>query len=147
MSDPLVDTLLVVVANLFNLLMVTIFLLRVGGHRGLERALGWINITLILPLGLGAAWNARAGRDVWFAVLPALLAVFLLVELLLDYVLTLEFRRTRLLGPYLLLYYASQMGMIGYAFLVKETYGFITLATYFLCLFATAYSYRKVGHG
>jgi len=61
--------------------------------------------------------------------------------------LSLPFRSSRLLGPYLLLYYLSPMGMIGYAFLVSEAYGFITLATYFLNLLATWYSYCEVGHG
>ena len=37
------------------------------------------------------------------------------VELLLDYVLRLEFRKTSLLWPYLFLYYLGMMGMIGWS--------------------------------
>jgi hypothetical protein len=37
--------------------------------------------------------------------------------------------------------------MIGYSFLIGNAYGFVTLGTYFLGLFATWYSYAKVGHG
>ena len=72
-----------------------------------------------------------------------------MVELLLDYVLEIDFRRThtRLLGPYLALFYLGQMGLIGYAFVVQPVYGFVTLATYFLNLLATWYSYSRVGHG
>ncbi len=39
------------------------------------------------------------------------------------------------------------VAMIGYSFLIGKTYGFVTLGTYFLGLFATWYSYSKVGHG
>jgi hypothetical protein len=69
------------------------------------------------------------------------------VEFVLDYWLELDFRHSRLLGPYLLLYYLALMGMIGYSFQVGRVFGFVTLATYFLQLAATGYSYRKVGHG
>jgi len=69
------------------------------------------------------------------------------VELLLDYVLKLPFRKTWLLGPYLGIYYLAQFGMIGYAFLVGKAHGFVTLVTYFCSLFATWYSYSRVKHG
>ena len=72
---------------------------------------------------------------------------FLIIEVVLDYVLKSDFRNTSLIGPYLLLYYISILGMIGYSFLVEKKYGFITLVTYFLSQFAALYSYMKVGHG
>ena len=65
----------------------------------------------------------------------------------LDYWLELDFRHSRLLGPYLLLYYAALMGMVGYSFLAGDAFGVVTLITYFVQLGATVYSYRKVGHG
>ena len=147
MDTQLIDTVLVVSANLFNLLVTAIFFSRPLGLRRLEHWLGLINVALALPVGAAVVLNALARREWWTIVLPALLLAYLLLELLLDYILKLEFRKTRLLGPYLLLYYAAQMGMIGYAFLVSEPWGFVTLVTYFVCLGATAYSYRKVGHG
>ena len=87
------------------------------------------------------------GRDIWLVVLPLPLVIFMLVEWLLEYRLHVEFRKTRWLGPYLLLYYLGLFGMIGYSFMAGRAYGFITLASYFLSLFASLYSYRKVGHG
>ena len=83
----------------------------------------------------------------WLAALPGVMIVYLLVEWLLDYALKLPFRQSRWLGAYLLLFYLAQWAMIGYAFIVRPLYGFITLPTYFLSLGATAYSYAKVGHG
>jgi len=126
---------------------VVIFLSRVRGLLRLERVIGLCLIFMALPVALAGVYNAVAGREWWFVVLPFLLVAFLLVELVLDYLLKINFRQTRLLGPYLLLYYAALMGMVGYTFLVRELFGFITLVTYFLQLGATWYSYRKVGHG
>ena len=39
------------------------------------------------------------------------------------------------------------MAMVGYSFLIKKSFGYVTLCTYFLGLLATWYSYAKVGHG
>lgn len=142
-----IDLLVFVVANLVNLLMIAIFLSRAQGRKGVERALGIVLMALAVPAALAAGLNLLGGRDWWTIVLPGLLVVFLALELVLDYILKLDFRRTRLLGPYLLLYYLALMGMIGYSFLVGKPYGFVTLVTYFLQLAATWYSYSKVGHG
>lgn len=141
------DIAMFVIANLVNVLMIGIFLSRPKGLDRVEYVLGLILLVLGLPAAAIAVLNGLAGREWQFIVLPALLVLFLMVELLLDYILKLDFRRSRLLGPYLLLYYVALMGMIGYAFLVEQVYGFITLVTYFLNLAATAYSYRKAGHG
>lgn len=142
-----VDTALFVIANLVNLLMVGIFLSRAFGWGALEDIFGITLLTLAIPVGIIAVVNAWERRAWWAMVLPAILVIFFVVELFLDYILLLEFRTTALLWPYLVLYYASLMGMIGYTFLIRKSYGVITLITYFLQLFATWYSYSLVGHG
>jgi hypothetical protein len=91
--------------------------------------------------------NLTSGRDWWTFVLPLIMIAFLILELLLDYVLQIPFRETRLLWLYLALFYLSAWMMIGYTFLVDKPYGFITLIIYFISLAATAYSYSQVGHG
>lgn len=146
MSSQYVDFALFLVANLYNLLMVFIFLSRTTRYSGIERILGIIAVIMAFPLIGGAVINALLGRDGWFIFLPLPLVVYLAVEWLLDYYLKLDFRNSNLLWPYLLLYYLGLMAMIGYNFLAGNVYGFITLLTYFLNLFATWYSYSKVGH-
>jgi len=145
--DHTVDTLVFVCANLFNILITGIMLSRPFGLAKLENILGIIDLLLILPLSFAVIFNLLGGREWWSIVLPLVLILFLLVEMLLDYILQIPFRQTRLLWPYLALFYLSAWFMIGYTFLVDKTYGFITLVTYFISLGATAYSYSQVGHG
>lgn len=135
-----------VTANLFNLIMVAVFLLRVlqPGHPALA---GVIWVILIIALAVIVFYNIKEKRGVWFVLMPLLLGIFLIIEVILDYVLKIDFRNTGLLAPYLILYYASIFGMIGYSFLVEKRFGFITLVTYFLSQAAALYSYMKVGHG
>jgi hypothetical protein len=141
------DLAVVICANIFNLMMVAIFSLRIGNYQTAERIVGLVQFPLAIVFGISAIYNWVNGREIWMVVLPGLMVIFILVELLLDYILKVPFRSTRLLWPYLLFYYTAQMGLIGYSFLVNQAYGFITLATYFLSLGATGYSYSKVGHG
>lgn len=143
----IVDLGLVSIANLVMILIIGIMLSRPFGLKRLERRLGLVSVACALPVALATALNALGGREWWTVVLPSLLVAFLVLELFLDYVLELDFRNTRLLGPYLLLYYLALMGMVGYSFGVNDTLGFVTLAIYFLNLLATWWSYARVGHG
>jgi hypothetical protein len=141
-----IDRVVVTLANLMNIIMVFIFYLRTkGSQHPLVAGIAWG--AFIILLSAAVFLNIQAKREWWFIVIPLLLAVFLIVELVLDYILQIEFRSTKLLGPYLLLYYASIMGMIGYAFLTEKKYGVITLVTYFASQIAALFSYIKVGHG
>ena len=143
----IVDYALFAIANAVNILMIGIFFSRPKRLRQVEYVLGIVLEALAIPLAISVVLNLVGKREWWTIVLPSLLIVFLIVELILDYILKLEFRNTRLVWPYLLLYYLALWGMIGYCFLVGKAYGFITLATYFLNLLATWYSYSRVGHG
>jgi hypothetical protein len=141
-----IDLLAVAAANLMNLVMVVVFLLRTV-RTGRVVLVGLVWVALILVLGVIVTLNIKVLRPWWAIVLPALLLVFLVVEVALDYVAGYDFRSTWVLGPYLGLYYVSILGMIGYSFLAKREYGFVTLATYFLSQIAALYSYLQVGHG
>jgi len=146
-SIKYLDITVVIIANLINLILTMIFLIRIHGRPAWEHALGYGTIVMILPLAVIAVLNAIRGRSWAFWVLPLVMVAYLGLEFVLDYVLKLNFRQTALLGPYLLMYYLGQFALIGYAFLVGRPQGFTTLITYFICLGATAYSYLRVGHG
>ncbi len=143
----IIDLGVFIIANLVNILLVGIFLARPMGLKKVEYILGLVMVSLILPVGFAVLLNALRRREWWTIVLPLLLILFLVIELLFDYILKLDFRSTALLWPYLLVFYVALMAMVGYSFLIKKPYGFITLGTYFLSLLATWYSYAKVGHG
>jgi hypothetical protein len=143
----IIDLGVFIIANLVNILLVGIFLARPMGLKKVEYILGLVMVSMILPVGFAFLLNALRRREWWTIVLPLLLILFLVIEMLFDYVLKLDFRSTALLWPYLVVFYVALMGMIGYSFLIKKSFGYVTLCTYFLSLLATWYSYAKVGHG
>ena len=145
--SPKLDLVVVIIANLLNLILSLIFLNRVFGRAEWEHWLGYGTLIMALPLTIIAIANLVGRRSWAFWVLPLVMVAYLTVEFVLDYWLKFNFRQTAWLGPYLLLYYLALFAMIGYAFMVGKSYGFVTLVTYFINLAATFFSYTRVGHG
>jgi len=141
-----IDLYVIAAANLFNLIMVVIFYLRT---RDIDHPLvfAYVWAGLIIVFIIATILNLIAKLSWWAISFPLIFSVFLVIELILDYILQIEFRNTYLLTPYLILYYVSILGMIGYSFLTEKKFGAITLATYFLSQIAALYSYLNVGHG
>ena len=142
-----VDLTVFLAANLYNLALTAVFLARAGTRKRLERRAGIAALLLGIPLLAASLLNALAGRVWWAIALPLPAALHCLVETFVDYLYPSNFRATRWLWPYLALFYLGQWFLVGYNFLVGQGYGTVTLVTYFLCLAATFYSYRKVKHG
>lgn len=142
-----VDLTVFLAANIYNLLMIVVFLARVRGRKQVESVAGLGTVLMGIPFALAAALNAIGHRNVWLVILPIPIFLHCVIELFVDYIWKSDFRQTRWLWPYLILFYIGQWFLVGYAFLVNDLYGFVTLVTYFLCLAATAYSYSKVKHG
>ena len=108
---------------------------------------GFVWVVFIILLAVVVVINSIGKREKWEVLLPLIFIAFLILEVILDYILQLDFRNTWLLGPYLLMYYVSIMGIIGYSFRIGKKFGFVTLVTYFLSQIAALFSYVNVGHG
>ena len=142
-----IDVGIFIIANVVNLLLIGIFLSRVKRVVNVEFVLGIVVVAMALPLIGAVLVNILSRREWWTIVLLLPMILYCIVELVLDYVLKMEFRSTSLLWPYLTLFYLGLFGIVGYSFSVGKAYGFATPVTYFFNLFASWYSYSKVGHG
>jgi len=140
---PITDFSLFLIANMMNLLITGVFLARAKGFERTEYILGLVVVALALPVIAIVVLNILHQRACWTIVLPLPLILYCLVELLFDYILKLDFRNTGLVWLYIPIFYLGLWGMIGYAFLIGRKYGFITLVTYFISLFATWYGHTR----
>ena len=143
LSSHTIELVVVVAANLYNLLMTAIFFTRLRGWRRWERVIGLVVVFLALPLAAAAAVNWLSNREWWFRMLPIPLVLFSLLQLLLVYIIKRDPGKTRLRVPYLALLHLGQWSLIGYAFVAEPVYGLATLATYVLCLGAGRYAQVK----
>jgi hypothetical protein len=147
MNVNMLDLAVVFIAGLENLLIAAMFFSRLARKPGLDNAIGIPIMLLAIPLVGMVGFNAATGRAWWYVLLPVPFILFCILDLVLDYILKLPFRQTRLLGPYLGLFYLGQLGLMGYAFATGKVYGMLILVTYFISLAASGISYARVGHG
>jgi hypothetical protein len=143
MDNQTIDSIVFLIANFINIVMVFLFICRKKGKENAEYILGLLVVVMVLPLISIIIFNIFAGRESWFYTLIIPMIFFLVVEYVLDYQMKRDFRNTSLVWPYIFLYYLALLGMIGYCFLINKVFGFITMFTYFLNLFATWYAHSK----
>ena len=126
-----IDLIVVYTTNLINVIMAILFIARISGLLQAEYVLGIVVMIMGFALGYIAFFNKKNKRDKWDVYLLIPISLFFIVELILDYILSFDFRSTAIVGPYILLYYVGLWGLIGYNFRFDRKWGFVTLATYF----------------
>ena len=84
-SNQTADFVAIALANLFNLIMVVIFVLCTmqAGHL---LFVGIIWVVFIVALASTVFLNIKIKRGRWFIVFPLLFGIFLVVEVVLDYI-------------------------------------------------------------
>ena len=87
MTPPQIDYGMVLLANVFNLLVVGVFLARAHRLRRLEWMLGLGVVLLALPASVAIIANMLEGREWWTIVLPLFFLSYCILEFVLDYVL------------------------------------------------------------
>jgi len=127
-----IGLIVVYMANLINVIMAILFVARISGLPRVEYVLGIVVMIMGFALGYIAFFNKKNKRNKWEVYLLIPIFLFFVVDLILDYILSFDFRSTAIVEPYILLYYVGLWGLIGYNFRFDRKWGFVTLATYFL---------------
>lgn len=142
MSYSLLDLTLFFIINSANIIISAIFIIRVK-KPGFEHILGIFYLALGIPTLIIAIINILFQREWWFWIFPLLFLIFIVFELIIDYIKKIEFRNPRnkrILVPYLILYYISIILMWGLTWTLGILYGAITGITYFLQLGCSIYA-------
>ncbi|MGQ9781227.1 MAG: hypothetical protein ACUVQ8_03075 [Nitrososphaeria archaeon] len=100
-----IDLIVVSIANLINIVMSVLFAAMISGLPQAQHVLGIMAIIMGFTLGYIAFLNRRCKRDKWTTYLLIPIFLFFVADLILDYILMLDFRSTAIVGPHILLYY------------------------------------------
>jgi hypothetical protein len=136
------DLILFFVINSANVTISIIFISRVK-KPGLEHGIGIVYIALGIPTVIIIIFNIIFQREWWFWIFPSLFLIFIIFELIVDYIIRIEFRNPRnirILVPYLIMYYVSIILMWGLTWTLGVLYGAITGITYFIQLGCAIYA-------
>ena len=128
----------------FYVLAILVFVFRLLDRPAYARLAGWIELILALPLAYLLVTAAALERPVLYRVQVGLMLAWLMVELVLDYILRVQFREIRwaVIG-YVVLYFAGAGGMLGVA--AQAGRGWMLLSVVlFLVMAALAFVQRAV---
>jgi len=138
----LVDVTFVATAVLFNLLIVGVYISQKKERFAMVRFFGAGVIALTVPLAIIFTRYLDSRREPWIMALFAFIFLYLIVELLFDYVLKIEFRKKPILHvPYIVLFYIALGGFIGIAFTINATGGYLVSITFWMLLASLVYSF------
>ena len=136
------DLAFVISAVLFNLLIAAIFVAVKHNRTGLVRKLGLVLLSTAMPFAAAFLHNLQSGNDPIIQVYFGFIFLYLVAELLLDFILKIDFRKSRLTHiPYILLEYLALFGIIAIAFSIHPTWGYIVSITFWILLASLIYLY------
>jgi hypothetical protein len=142
MQSNIFDLLFVVTAVVFNLLIAAIFIASKKMHIKWMRVLGTVWLFLALPLAIVFVDYLLVGKEAVILLAFGGVFLYMLVEWLLDYVFKIDFRSkwSRHI-PYILLEYVALFSLIGVAFSINRTAGYIVSIAFWLLMASLIYLY------
>jgi hypothetical protein len=137
-----IDLLFVLTAIAFNLLISAIFIAQNHQIVTLVRVFGTIWLLLGIPFAVVFLQYWKAGRAPRMRIYLGITFIYMLVELILDYVLKIEFRQIPAIHiPYIILEYLALFGLIGIAFAIDRKWGVLVSLSFGILMISLAYLY------
>ena len=127
---------------LFNALVSAVYLLSKLKQMTLVQQIGVPIIALIIPFSYTLYTFLKRNESKKVLVSNSLIIIYLLLELLLDYVLRIPFRENLVMHvPYILVFYAAEFSILGVSFRLNRRLGLVVLASFLVLLGCLVYSY------
>jgi hypothetical protein len=137
-----IDLIFMLSAIAFNLLIAAIFIAQKYGKENLVRIFGILWLWLLVPLTVVFVSYWRAGRERWILISFGLVFLYMLVELLLDYVFKVDFRSKAITHvPYILLEYAALFSLIGIALEIDRAWGTVIAICFWILMGSLVFLY------
>jgi hypothetical protein len=137
----LFDLILVVAAVLFHLSIVGVYIAQKKGRGKLVQTFGMITLLLGLPLAVVFGHYIISGEPQWKLISFGFIFLYLLTELLLDFVFKIEFRKMPIPHTlYIILFYIAIIGFIRMSFAVSTNWGYAVSVAFWILLGALIYN-------
>lgn len=133
-----------ITANVYMLLVIAVFIARMLGRLEIGQWIGLASTLALIPLAylfvVGLHTNRRRIYFVWLV----LMILFLLFELIGDYIIRLDFRSLQwAVVPYVMFFFGATGGMIGIAAQAGKPWAIVTALT-FLIMATLAFIQRSM---
>jgi len=122
-----------IVANLINVFVIAVFIARLSNKPKIEYWFGIIVILGIIPLTYLLITAIDIKRPLLYFVQISLMIGYLVVELMLDYILKVDFRQNqKIVIPYIMLFFSGTGGMIGVASHAGKVWIIVTVISFLI---------------
>ncbi len=122
-----------IAANLINVLVISVLIARLSNRPKIEYWLGIILILSIVPLAYLFITAFGFKRHFLYFIQIGLMITYLVVELMLDYILKVDFRQNqRIVLPYIMLFFSGTGGMIGVASHAGKVWTIVTIISFLI---------------
>jgi len=133
-----------ITANVYMLLVIALFIARMSGYTEIGRSIGLASTLAIIPLAYLFVAGLRTNRRWIYFVWLVLMTLFLLFELIVDHLLSIDFRSIPwAVVPYVMFFFGATGGMIGVAAQAGRPWAIVTSLT-FLIMAALAFIQRSM---
>jgi hypothetical protein len=136
------DLVFVLTAIAFNLLIAALFVAMRNGWSRAVRVIGVLWLLLAVPFAVVFVGYLAEGKGPRTLVSLSLVLLYMLVEFLLDYVFKFDFRRKWLThAPYIVLEYIALFSLVGIAFSISRTCGYLVSIPFWILMASLIYLY------
>jgi hypothetical protein len=136
------DLVFVLTAIAFNLLIAGIFVAQKKGRLELVKTIGTAWLLLAIPLAIVFVKYLVKGRDLWIMICFGSVFLYMFLELLLDYILRIEFRQKPITHvPYIIMEYIALFSLIGISTAIDRTWGYIVGISFWILMGSLVYLY------
>ena len=136
------DIIFIVSSIIFNISVSIIYIATKIGNMKLLQVSGLIVILLIIPFTITLIGYIKLKEEKKIIISLVIILFYLFLELLLDYILMIPFREIIALHiPYIIVFYAADLSMIGVTFDKNKKMGFAVLATFGILIGCLIYMY------
>lgn len=120
-------------AVIFYLSAILVFISRLAGKPDLGKWMGLLEFLLVVPMVWLLFKAPGEGRPALYYVQIAAVLLWLLVELLLDYILKLDFRQVRwMVITYVMIFFAAAGGLLGLASKAGRGWSLASIILFFI---------------
>ena len=133
-----------ITANVYMLLVIALFIARMLGRFEIGQWIGLASTLAIIPLAYLFVVGLHTNRRIIYFVWLVLMILFLLFELIVDHILSIDFRSVQwAVVPYVMFFFGATGGMIGVAAQAGRPWAIVTVFT-FLIMAALAFIQRSM---
>ncbi len=140
MKYSMFDLAFVITAILFNLLIGGLWIASGQKNYKLVKKLGTVIVSLMIPLAIVFIDYLIIGRPAWIILCLVLIFIYLFLEVLLDFILKIEFRKNPVLHvPYIILFYIVEFAFIRISFHIDRLLGYLVSISFWIALAGLIY--------